>query len=348
MSPACILSYGYSLCVYVCLTTLQIEDLDRYLESMGVSSAEARARLTKALPWQHGQSLAGAQADDGTGGVRLPAPPSTLIVPANKAAETVHTQVTEARAGASKRRQGRAAAKAQPYTPYQATDHTTAALFIVLDSRSSVSEVQAWAQQLSRPCFYLLLPPFWHFSQLADVPAVARLLHVALRTVVPKGPYVLGGLGHGAVLAHELAVQVTQSGDEVSSLLLIESAALRAAWELCSQPWVQCYHFVSAWHPDMDMAGEFAGVGRTLAGRGLHASQCDYMRSLCPPGHSRATWEAALEQRIRAASARCSGARAAEQGVGESSTQACRHTCMPGVAAMRLRKYLHIQCMCKV
>lgn len=36
-----------------------------------------------------------------------------------------------------------------------------------------------------------------------------------------------------------------------------------------------------------------------------HASQVDYIASLCPPSTPRAAWEAALEERSRAAAARC-------------------------------------------
>jgi thioesterase domain-containing protein len=53
------------------------------------------------------------------------------------------------------------------------------------------------------------------------------------------GPYVLAGVGHGAVIAHELGVQLRAAGEVVQALVVLESGALREAWEACSQPWIQ-------------------------------------------------------------------------------------------------------------
>jgi thioesterase domain-containing protein len=98
---------------------------------------------------------------------------------------------------------------------------------------------QAWALVLQRPCFALLLPAQKHCARLRSVQSLARLLHVALRTRVRSGPYVLAGVGHGAVIAHELGVQLRAAGEVVQALVVLESAALREAWEACSQPWIQ-------------------------------------------------------------------------------------------------------------
>lgn len=69
--------------------------------------------------------------------------------------------------------------------------------------------------------------------------SLARLLHAALRSRVKRGPYLIGGVGMSAALAHELAVQVwysTSSGQYTSHhvvQLTFTSPVLLAAKFIC-------------------------------------------------------------------------------------------------------------------
>jgi thioesterase domain-containing protein len=270
------------------LPASEVEDLEGYLARMGVSDAATRSRLAGALPFA-------SLPREPTGGGSPAVEPAerrvdlaALVMPANSAAMArLRTSTTST-------------------TPQQQQQPVW---FIVLDSTRSGHEVDAWVTQLSAPVFYLQLPPQWHCEQLPALPDLARLLHTALRAAVRCGPYVVAGVGLGGVLAHELAVQVCQAGcgGEVVELVMIESAALRRAWEAAAQPWLQLYWWVAGWRPDLDMAAEYASVGRTLGSRGGHQSQLDYIASLCPAGYPRDVWEGEAEQRTRAAAARCSG-----------------------------------------
>jgi hypothetical protein len=53
---------------------------------------------------------------------------------------------------------------------------------------------------------------------------MARAHLAALRTVRPKGPYVIGGFCIGGLVAYELAQQIEASGESVEMLLVIDSA----------------------------------------------------------------------------------------------------------------------------
>lgn len=60
--------------------------------------------------------------------------------------------------------------------------------------------------------------PFFH--RLEDM-AAGYL--AAVRTVQPRGPYLLGGYSFGGILAYEMARQAELAGDEVAKLILIDS-----------------------------------------------------------------------------------------------------------------------------
>lgn len=62
--------------------------------------------------------------------------------------------------------------------------------------------------------------------------AVYGIQHIAanyiriLKTYQPKGPYILGGWCYGGVVAHEMACQLMQAGEEVKHLFMLDSHAL--------------------------------------------------------------------------------------------------------------------------
>ncbi len=62
--------------------------------------------------------------------------------------------------------------------------------------------------------------------------AVYGIKHIAanyiriLKAYQPEGPYILGGWCYGGVVAHEMACQLTQAGEEVKQLFMLDSHAL--------------------------------------------------------------------------------------------------------------------------
>jgi hypothetical protein len=52
-------------------------------------------------------------------------------------------------------------------------------------------------------------------------PEMAAVYVKAVRTIQPEGPYLLGGFCNGALVAHEIARQLQEQGQQVSLLLLI-------------------------------------------------------------------------------------------------------------------------------
>ncbi len=197
---------------------MEVQDLDKYLATMGVANADARARLTHALPYP--AAAARPYAELGAPSVvpavaqrQPPVAPSTLIRPANRqAAALMHPpRPTPAQAAAAAARLAGAAGAAPP--PEQQQPQPPAPLVVVLDSTRSALDVEPWARQAERPVFYLHPPPHWHLDLLPDVPALARLLHAAMSGVLgaqqQRQPGVLvAGVGVSCVVAHELAVQV--------------------------------------------------------------------------------------------------------------------------------------------
>jgi thioesterase domain-containing protein len=62
----------------------------------------------------------------------------------------------------------------------------------------------------------------------SDMKVMAARYLDAVRSVQPRGPYLLGGWSLGGSAAFEMARQLTAQGDQVASLVLIDSPAPRA------------------------------------------------------------------------------------------------------------------------
>src|ERR1700737_4808170 len=84
-----------------------------------------------------------------------------------------------------------------------------------------------------------VLPPH-HIRDLPEMPTIEQMAaaHLeAIRTVRPRGPYIIGGFCLGAVVAYELAQQIVASGETVEMLLLIDAEPrdkpLQAVRRLC-------------------------------------------------------------------------------------------------------------------
>ncbi len=71
-------------------------------------------------------------------------------------------------------------------------------------------------RQLPRPAYELLLPPQRQLGHLRTVQSLAAVLCAAIKSRLKHGPYIIAGVGSGGVVAHEMATQLHEAGDEVS------------------------------------------------------------------------------------------------------------------------------------
>ncbi|MPY80191.1 MAG: amino acid adenylation domain-containing protein [Actinophytocola sp.] len=77
-----------------------------------------------------------------------------------------------------------------------------------------------------RPCYALQSPDGQPYPRIEDM---AKHYLAAVRSVQPTGPYVLGGWSMGGVVAYEMARQLTDLGDEVALLVLLDAWPATAA-----------------------------------------------------------------------------------------------------------------------
>ena len=71
--------------------------------------------------------------------------------------------------------------------------------------------------------FYVLHP--YKLSDLAALPTIETIAaeHLtSVRSIQPSGPYLLGGFCNGALLAHEMALQLDSAGEKVDLLVMME------------------------------------------------------------------------------------------------------------------------------
>lgn len=164
-------------------TSLQaeLEDIDSYLEKMGVKDARLRARLETQLPYTDPSSIAGSGA---------------------RALQAVSPLNAAARDGGSA--SGSSSAAALP------------TLLVCCDAGGGLGGLEPLLAALDLPAFALCLPEGSSMEEApADVPELAALAIKAARGVVPAGSrLVVAGVGFGGVLAHELSLQLSASSAE--------------------------------------------------------------------------------------------------------------------------------------
>jgi amino acid adenylation domain-containing protein len=101
--------------------------------------------------------------------------------------------------------------------------------FFVHPVGGTILQYRALARRLGveRP-FYALQSPALEGNPLSPeitIEALARSYLDAVRTAVPKGPYLLGGWSFGGLVAAEMARALRHAGEEVSLLALLDSHA---------------------------------------------------------------------------------------------------------------------------
>jgi amino acid adenylation domain-containing protein len=62
-------------------------------------------------------------------------------------------------------------------------------------------------------------------APLTDIPAIAAYYIQAIQTLQPQGPYFLGGWSFGGLVAFEMAQQLTQAGEEIALLAILDTPA---------------------------------------------------------------------------------------------------------------------------
>jgi amino acid adenylation domain-containing protein len=94
-----------------------------------------------------------------------------------------------------------------------------------------------------QPCYGIFLPEEQRFfstdaESTATVEELARMYVESMRRHTPEGPYMLAGVSFGGLLAFEMARQLTQQGDEVPLLVLID-AILPSAIKRDARGWLR-------------------------------------------------------------------------------------------------------------
>jgi|GEM_PF-6793823 len=66
----------------------------------------------------------------------------------------------------------------------------------------------------------------------SDVPTIAARYVEELRSLQPKGPYVLGGHSSGGVIAYEMALQLLEQGEDVPMIVMIDTVSVEQSRRL--------------------------------------------------------------------------------------------------------------------
>lgn len=169
-------------------------------------------------------------------------------------------------------------------------------LFLVHDFSGNVTQLRLLARTLEHACVGLCLEPLDDLERLTTLEELAQIYLNRMFTSYPSLPYVmLGGMGFGALLAYEMALQLQAQGKEVATLLLIDDPIHLAMTEACELGHCSFFRLIEGQVPFDD----FLKIMKTKRN---FEEQLDYLDSIRPPGLSDYEW--AEELALCAASAK--------------------------------------------
>lgn len=274
----------------------EIQDIDAYLEKMGVKNPALRQRLETRIPFADEQTVSSALT-----AASQQEPVTALNAAARSAAPT--------------------------------SGHGRLKLVVCCDASGGLGGLEPAFAAMDLPCFALRLPQvagaaslITHFAaQLrglvlsadshvfphrpheslvqdealwdsADLPELAVLATKAVRALLGPGDLaVIGGVGFGAVLAHEVALQLDQATDQVLALALFEAPhavpdpGTTLAWVADRGQREEVCQVAAALYPTVLRAAGAGGAPSPtafackLASTAGYDAQLDYIASFKPP-----------------------------------------------------------------
>eukprot|EP00963_Diacronema_lutheri_P009974 scaffold941_cov454-Pavlova_lutheri.AAC.4 len=169
-------------------------------------------------------------------------------------------------------------------------------LFLVHDFSGNVTRLRLLARALEHPCVGICLGPLEELELLTTLEELAQIYLSRIHNSYPSLPYVmLGGVGFGALLAYEMALQLQAQGKEVATLLLIDDPIHLSMTEACELGHCSFFRLVEG-QVSFD---EFLKIMKTKRN---FEEQLDYLDSIRPPDLSDYEW--AEELALCAASAK--------------------------------------------
>lgn len=247
----------------------EIQDIDSYLQKMGVNDPSLRQRLEASMPFT---------TEDGVGSAHAAARAKT------------HAPVAA----------GNTAAK-------EALSDAEPNLIVCCDANGLLGGLDGVFSALDMPVFVVRLPHDGAIWDAADLVELARVAVKSVQRAVPAGgALVLAGVGFGALLAHEMALQLDAENDRVAALALFEGAYTLANTEVTLN-WLsveqqrEACQVASTVYPEIrEAAGaaapSFDAFVSRLASIAGFEGQLDYITSFRPYSEEQAAWDKRIDE----------------------------------------------------
>lgn len=184
-------------------------------------------------------------------------------------------------------------------------------MVIVADAIGTLSGLAETLASVDIDCFAVYPPASLSVQHIWRVDSINQLATDCLTAVDPhldcrhKSPLVIGGVGHGAIIAHEMALQLQSAGTPPRALVLFEGRNVAANPDADIQ-WLPLEardtlaQVATALHPVIRSVGGRAPLGAVaarLASLDGFESQMSYLHSLAPPS-CKGTWGHLLQSAL--------------------------------------------------
>lgn len=253
----------------------EIQDIDDYLKRMGVKDPSLRQKLETSMPYATSDGVA------------------TALQAAGKSAAPIYPVNSLASALSDK----------QPKIPHQQP-----VLLVCCDANGSLGGMEKIFSTIDMPVFAVRVPSNDAIWESAEISELASIAIKAIQRSLPQStfPLLLSGIGFGAVLAHELAIQFDNLNDRVALLALFEGAyavsnpdtslnwlsgqARKATCQAASALYELVCMAAGERAPSLD-----AFAARLASIKGFDA-QLDYVASFKPRNEDLANWDKQVDE----------------------------------------------------
>lgn len=288
----------------------EIQDIDAYLQKMGVQSASLRQRLEASMPYASADGVDSALAarDNQRPVIALNSRAHEALLASYGVADAQKAAAAAKSKSASSLRNARLSTAINNAIATSPNNAVSGNPFLVIccDANGTLNGLESTFAALELPVFIVRLPIDEALWDAADIPELGTIgTKLLQRALPPRQPIILAGVGFGGLLAYEISLQLNATSDRVAALALFEgahvvsNASTSLNWLTPEQRKEVCQIATSLYPTVLAAVGPGApsldAFATRLASIPDFSTQLDYIASFKPANEATPSWDKKID-----------------------------------------------------